>query len=259
MNLRALALGILVASPAASADLVEPSYEPIPVAAQTYDWTGLYVGGQLGGAFGGGRDGLALDADGDGDFNDLDTLGIVFSEGEDDDGGFVGGAHVGYDMQFGSFLVGAVADATYINADFASEITSSGAPISGIYQNIDFVGTARARAGFALDRALVYGTGGLAVAGVDTDFDTIIDPALLPGSSLSEDAEDTLVGYAVGGGLDYAVTDQISIGGQYLYTRFDDADATQTFSNPGDADLSVKTDDRIDFNRIEATLSYRFN
>lgn len=252
-----LALGLFATSPSLAADLVEPIYEPI--AASTYDWSGLYLGGQLGAAVGGDRDGLELDLNGDGDFNDLDTLGIVDAEGGDNEAGFIGGVHVGYDKQFGSVVLGAEADISFINADFGSELVFNEEVILRIDQNVDYVGTVRVRAGYAFDRALLYGTGGLAVAGVENDFASVIDLAEAPGVGVSQTDDDTLFGYAIGGGLDYAVTDQISIGGQYLYTSFDDAEAAVTYSLAGEPDLSARSDDTIDFHRIEAKVSYRFN
>src|SRR5919112_1764707 len=74
-------------------------------------------------------------------------------------GGFVGGAQAGYNYQFGMFVGGLETDLQY------AAVGNKGASYGTTYYPGDsdgFFGTIRARAGVALDRALVYGTGGFA-------------------------------------------------------------------------------------------------
>jgi outer membrane immunogenic protein len=68
-------------------------------------------------------------------------------------------------------------------------------------------GSVRARVGFAFDRALVYGTAGWTATKAEAD---------VAGDTVS----DTLSGYTVGAGLDYAVTDQVFARGEYRYNDF---------------------------------------
>ena len=101
---------------AGAADLprrTEPVAPIMPPAIPIFTWTGFYVGVQAGYAWGGnGRDFgtlTAVDLDGDGitDVTAVDSGAFGDDDGND---GFVGGAHTGYNYQFGSIVVGAEAD-----------------------------------------------------------------------------------------------------------------------------------------------------
>lgn len=256
MKFPLLLLGTLVASPALAADLLAP---PLPVA---YDWSGVYVGGQLGGAFSGSdqdpiRGDVALGAG----FDDLDNLiaggGGSFFHTEDDS--VTGGLHLGYHYQTGPVVLGVVADIDLTDLSFVAGANSDAFAAGGaLTRDIDYVGTGRLLAGYAVDRTLLYATGGFAYAGISSDIDLTGSFAGL-GSSIDDD--DTLFGYAVGAGAEYAITDQLSLGAQYLYTRFDDASTTARVASPfgpGNPDFFFETDDTLDFHRIEAKLSYHF-
>ena len=126
----ALAVAAIVAGPAAAADLDAYSYgnqsyaAPLAPAA-AIDWTGIYIGAQLGyGWTGAGR----ANAD-----------------------GFLAGGTIGGNWQTGSLVLGAEVDAAY-----------SGMGYSGVFDRFDlnWIGTARARLGLAFDRFMVFGTGG---------------------------------------------------------------------------------------------------
>lgn len=254
MKVHLFLLATLLASPAAAADLVEA---PLPVA---YDWTGFYLGGQIGGAIAGGeRDTLQGDFGFGAGFDDLETL-IDFIGGgfdNDEDGGFLGGVHVGYDYQTGPWVIGAVADINFADLSYTSGATLGfGGPTAEITDDIDYVGSGRLRLGYAFDRALIYATGGLAFAGIDSDFNA--GPGLV-GLPYDVDGDNTLFGYTVGAGIDYALSDNWSLGAQYLYTRFEDAETRVSLADPfGGPGIEFRTDDRLDFHRIEAKISYHF-
>jgi outer membrane immunogenic protein len=105
--------------------------------------------------------------------------GWGFGDGAFDDG-FVIGGQIGVNWQWNNFVLGAEGDGSF---------TDWGAA--------DAVGTARLRGGFAFDRFLVYGTGGVAL----------------------QDFSDA--GWVAGGGGEYALTDNVSVGVEYLHYDFD--------------------------------------
>lgn len=175
----AAAAALITISPALAADL--PVLEPVaPVAVvQPSDWTGFYLGVQLGYAFGN-------DAEGCLDYVEPATSrNCNFWEGvgnADADGDSVfAGAHVGADVQVGNFVFGGVLDAnalfdrddergrfdndTYNDGGIDVQETGTYATISYNLSGVDWYGTLRARAGFTPGRFLVYGTGGLAFGG----------------------------------------------------------------------------------------------
>ena len=188
---------------AMAADLPSRRAAPAPIVAAVpvFTWTGFYVGVNAGYGW---------------NTNDNDVfvpgIGVVDS---DDDGGFVGGAQVGYNYQIGSFVVGLEGDIQY--ADFGGDNDVVGFDDD----NNDWFGTVRARAGVAFGQALIYATGGFAFA-------------------------DSNNGWVVGGGLEYAFTNNLSAKIEGLYVNLEDDDSV--FGNR-DAEFGV----------IRAGLNFRFN
>lgn len=117
-------------------------------------------------------------------------------DGDVEADGFLGGGHVGYNFALGNVVLGIEAD-----YDFANIEADDG------FGEIDAIARGKLKAGYAFDRFLPYLTGGIAHASADT--------------ALGE-FDDT--GYAFGAGLDYAVTDNIIVGAEYLHHNFDDFD-----------------------------------
>ncbi len=132
--------------------------------------------------------------------------GLIAYPGYRSPEGFTGGGQIGYDYQFrpgSSLVVGAEADAQY--TDFGSRrgyaVASTGALRPGVLlfnpnglSNLDYFGTVRGRLGYAFDRTLIYATGGFAYTSY---------PGRVLGTSTT--SENFLTGYAVGGGIAYAL------------------------------------------------------
>ena len=112
-----------------------------------YDWSGFYVGDQAG--YG---------------WSDVD---VEYDEDEFDssDQGLIGGIHVGHDWQRDSFVYGVMGDFDFVGHDIYQDDLSG--KLENYSYDVDWVATARVRAGYAMDRTLVYGSGGLAVAHID--------------------------------------------------------------------------------------------
>lgn len=206
------ALGLVAAGAASAADL--PSRKG-PIAAPIYmppafTWTGFYVGANAGYGFGN------VNANGFANVGDLD--------------GFVGGGQVGYNYQMGQFVVG-------LEADLQGADLSSGSNLGLIRVKTDYFGTVRARVGVAFDRFMPYITGGWAYGNVKTS---------IPGLGFSADRTHT-GGYAVGAGLEYAVTNNIVAGVEYLYVDLGEKNI-----------LGAGTKVGTDFSVVRARLSYKF-
>lgn len=212
------------------------------------DWSGAYVGFQVGGAFAGkpsiGDDRVT---------RSLLSNGREFS-------GFTGGGHIGFDYQVGSVVFGGIGDINYV------DIRAKGAGPFTLVQNgvvttynatgtagLEIDGTVRARLGFAgLDLPILpYVTGGLALGTGFGNFRLLgTDPAT--GAVTSQNLRDsrTNVGYAVGGGFDYAFTDNIRARVEYLYTDLSQARYFQNVSGGVDAGAS--------YSKVQGGLSYRW-
>jgi outer membrane immunogenic protein len=264
-----LLASVAIATPAMAADIIyndpyapaAPAMDPVSFETAAPQWTGAYVGGQAGAAF-------ATDS---GPFS---SEGSSFVGSNDDsDAGFIGGAHVGYDHQINNIIVGAVADINYIKADSSSsfelENAAGGTDRFSTNSDIDYLGTVRGKVGVAADRIAVYATGGLAYASLDTETS---GPGEFTGSPSESAPEGTYgvvysqdndeVGYAVGAGVDYLATDNISLGMEYLYHDLGSANTKVTYAGTGAAageTRSVSSNTDLDFHTVWAKASYRFN
>ena len=127
-------------------------------------------------------------------YADIDSNGA----GLDGDG-MLGGIHAGYRWDMGNFIAGA-------EVDWDSADVDLGDPVAG---TLDDVARLKLIAGAEFGRSLIYGTVGVAHAN-----------ATVAGVDLSDN------GWFLGAGLDYAVNDRWSIGGELLQHQFDDFDGT---------------------------------
>lgn len=175
-------LGALTAGSVWAADLPTRKAPPAPMsyAPPPYDWTGFYIG--VNGGYG---------------FGDSGSFGSP-------DGGLVGGT-LGYNYQIGQFVIGAEGD-----WDFADLTHGKTYPLANYRIRQDEIVTARARAGLALDRTLLYVTGGY--AGVH-ERGSYFDPVTGLGGSESHWRN----GGAIGAGAEYALTHNITMKAEYLY------------------------------------------
>ena len=105
--------------------------------------------------------------------------------------------------------------------------------------------TLRGRAGYAVDHALFYVTGGYAGGKVQS---SLIDATLPPGAQAFS-TSNWNNGYAVGGGLEYAFSRNISIKGEYLYSGLS---SKPIFAAPRLSDTGMRQ------NLLRAGVNYRF-
>jgi outer membrane immunogenic protein len=199
-----------VASSASAADLPTHKAAPAPApyyAPQAFSWTGFYIGANGGWAGGSGG----------GDFGSPT-------------GGLIGGT-VGYNYQVNQFVVGLESDLDW------ADLHNNGANALGAYSDkVDSLFTARARAGIALDRALIFATAGY--AGVE-------DRISAPGLSQT----DWRNGGAIGGGIEYAFTNNISAKAEYIYVPL----MSKSYNVLGAAGTSD-----LDLSVVRAGLNYKF-
>ena len=264
----------LTGSAALAADL--PSRAPPPVylpPAPIFTWTGIYVGGQIGYAWGSGNN----------YFNGFDPFfnGGTYlnsSLGGSSPNGVIGGAHVGYQIQlpqWSMFSSSGVVLGLEGSVDGTS-LTNTGAlffpdgTTLSAHSNADIQGSIRGRLGIAWDRALIYATGGVAFGGFNTDYSFIGN---LNGNKHINGGNDffgtnsfsnTRVGWTVGGGIDYAITNNWSVFAEYRYTNFGHIGSPGLFAGgfavaPVLAGAFVNSNRTINQNQVQIGFSYRFD
>ena len=145
--------------------------------------------------------------------------------------GFTGGGQFGYNKQFGRIVVGAEADfgAQQISeSDSVSRQYPCCAPTAyTITQEVksNWLFTARPRVGVTAGKALIYGTGGLAVT--DIKYSAAFTDTFAAALETSE-FKKTKAGYTVGGGVEVKVAKKWSVKGEYLYSDFGRESVTST-------------------------------
>lgn len=171
----AAAVAATVSSGAFAADIVRgpAPYAPLPA---YYNWSGAYAGLNLGYQWG-----------------EITHLGGNPS-------GVLGGAQVGYNWQSGAFVFGGETDI---------QITGASDTFAPYKFSNPWFGTLRARAGYAMNNILVYGTLGLAYGDLNI-------------TSAGFDETHTLAGWTGGVGMEVGFTPRWSAKAEYLYMDLSD-------------------------------------
>ncbi|HEX7954770.1 MAG TPA: outer membrane protein [Burkholderiales bacterium] len=176
----------LAAGSASAADLAMKPADPIAPVATAYDWTGPYIGLHAGYGWGNEDDNQSTLSEG-GPAPVPEVPADKFSID-----GFVGGAHAGYNYQIDQFVLGVEGDIDYTNLEGSHRFTVP-APSGVLSFKTEWQGSARLRAGYAIDNFLLYATGGLAFAQGKL-------------TSRGVDDSNTHFGWTVGVGAEYAFT-----------------------------------------------------
>ena len=202
-------------------------------ASSVVSWTGIYLGLNAGFSFGGS------------DWTDSVTGG---STGNFSTSGFVFGGTVGANYQVGSLVFGVEADGDWADASGFGTFTASALCAGGCLTQNTWLSTARARVGYALDRFLVYGTGGAAFGNVRANFSN--DPV----SSTTE------AGWTAGAGVEVALARNWSAKAEYLFVKLADGSCTtdcaiaDASGTPVIPNVAVKFSESI----VRGGINYRF-
>lgn len=224
-----LAAAAMMSTSAFAADLGVIS-QPAPVGFEPVNnWTGFYAG-----VFGG---------VGAADF-ELTPVGVPGAGFLSTGRGALGGVQVGYDYQIDSFVLGAVADIALSGVEGRASI---GGGLGFEYTSrLEYLGTVRARAGFLpTDDLLVYAHGGFAYGRSNPTLSLGGVPA--PGFVATN-----RTGWTIGAGVEYAVTENISLQTEYAYTDLGAPTVSDAALLPASATESLK------LHTVKAGVNFRF-
>ncbi len=194
-----------LASPVLGADLNGMQvYRAAPPVFTAFSWTGFYAGAQMGYATG-------YDVTKE---YDTPTRAFVGLQNYFRPGGFLAGIHAGYNFQFGRLVAGVEADAeiTDIHGGFTDPPVAPFNPGGYGATRINFQGSIRARLGYAFDRTLLYVTGGPSFAQIESKYTNW--------ALTSEKFTRTVTGATFGGGVEHAVTNYLTLRGEYRFTAY---------------------------------------
>ncbi len=207
-------------------DSMKDTPAPMPVAI----WSGLYVGGTVG--FGTGDTSGKLDFKGEtaeevdwfrrevtNDFVGLDNIESLLATDYDVDGA-VYGAFVGYNWQHGNKVFGI--EAGLNGTDFDGHTKC--ALIADCNRELDYYARVVGRLGYAVDKFLFYGFGGVAWGDVETDVD-------LPWGGFT--GSETHVGWTGGVGIEMALTERFFVGVEYAHVDLGEESFDVEYGNGG--------------------------
>jgi outer membrane immunogenic protein len=219
----------LTAMPALAADLPAPPRAPapyVPVAAPIYNWSGFYIGGNVGAAFD--YQGTPNNFVATGPFAGTPTGGTSHRST-----GIAAGGQVGVNFQNGPWVFGVEGDADYLsNKATTFGRFSTGATNSHVF-TLDLLSTVRGRIGYAFDRALFYGTGGFAMGNYSTTRTQLtgIAPFGTATPGTAETFSTLRLGWTAGGGIEYAISGNWTVRAEYLFVDLEKLTYTYPLAN----------------------------
>jgi len=228
-TLVAAGLVLGTAQVASAADIARPVYKAAPAApVMMYNWSGFYAG--INGGYGWGE------------------VSSNYFGGHAKQNGWFAGGQIGYNWQGASpWVFGIEVDSAWSNLKDDVTVTD-GILVANAFSELNYFGTARMRLGYAVDRVMWYATGGLAWGRNEIGASVSL-PAL--GLTAGTNSSKTHVGFAVGGGLEWALVDNWTAKVEYLYLDLGRENYFGGVAAGGfDADVTAHT--------VKLGLNYRF-
>jgi len=230
-------------------------------------WSGFYAGLNAGGAWSTSDADATLTATGTppagtppivvGDVTLINGANVKGHLGSGHHNTFTGGLEVGYNyVTTSGILLGIETDISFfdIKRRGSRAVTTPNATFTANQEiDTDLLWTFRGRLGYAIDKFLVFGSGGLALT--TTDYRLNFTDSRNPSNPLNYKRGNTRTGWTLGGGAGYAFTDRLSAKAEYLYEDFGTSRYSASSSN---GYLSLVTDVHLRSHLFRAGLDYRF-
>jgi outer membrane immunogenic protein len=232
------------AGQAFAADLPQPAPPPqapvayVPTVAPVYNWGGIYFGANGGYGFG------------SSEWSDPNNFSGLGSTGNFNTTGFLVGPTVGVNFQTDAFVFGIEGDFDASWLDGKSSSAYCGALGFGAAAQCEtkntWLGTVRARVGYAADRVLFYGTAGGAFGNIEAGANGGLQSS-------------TKAGWTAGAGVEVAFADNWTARVEYLFV--DLSNATCSVANPCGNDagpVPANQTVKFDANLIRLGVDYKF-
>ena len=224
---------------ALAADLSVKARPAPPPPPPPFSWTGFYIGGNLGGAWAQGN-------------NVTDSLfGLNFGNGNNN-GVFIAGGQTGFNYQISNFVLGVEGDFDWAmnNNNTSGGVVVPGVGTFRVTSNDRWISTAAARFGMAYDRWLFYGKAGGGWVG-NSGF-TVTN--VTTGASITASNNNTLSGWLVGAGVEWAFSGNWSTKVEYDYLGL----RSQTFTAPPLIPGDTFNTGNARVQTVKAEINYKF-
>jgi outer membrane immunogenic protein len=237
---------------ASAADLPRkaPAYTPF------FSWTGCYIGGNIG--YGWGRETVSISNLGE-TTGVPELAGISLGPVAGDTNGFLGGGQIGCNYQFApNWVIGIEGDgqAAHIKGDLAqsfSFVSPTGpSTVTGTaHAQANWIASATGRFGWTWDRVMLYAKGGVAWAGDKYSAD-------LPAFNEHIETSVTRPGWTVGGGLEWAFSNNWSAKVEYDFYNFNTRNLAFPGTIAGVPEVVPGIDIKESISTVKFGVNYRF-
>ena len=260
MKTLALAASILAVS-AVAASAADPHTKAPTRAAEVFNWTGFYVGGNVGGAW--------ENESGTSNFFSASAAAAQTNTPQSNslrNTAVIGGVHAGYNWQITRWVFGVEADWDWTHTkngfcrqtdNLSAACTDNGRGFLILNGKADWLDSARGRLGYTWDRFMIYGTGGAAWAKFGSSINTNCLVAGCGSNTVSQNTtanfSDKKLGWVAGGGVEAMLdTDWIA---RAEYLHYDLGSVTNTLV--GDQQ-STTWSRAVKYETVRVGLSYKF-
>jgi outer membrane immunogenic protein len=250
------AVATVFASSAFAADL--PVKAPRAFAAPNYNWSGFYIGADVGGHWSHDEDPASVTANTSFGSPAATPLFNQLVPVTQDPRGFAGGVHTGYNWQTANLVYGVEGSIAFLGGRATRNI--SALVVGEASQFVDSVrdramGSLRGRIGWAADRLLVYATGGVAFA--DWNLTHVFFSTDGGGLTGTADRAEWRTGGIYGGGIEYALDAHWLVRAEYMHASFGTA-TTMVNAVSGTGVVNFLHPEKLSENIALAGLSYKF-
>lgn len=244
--LLAAACAIVSVQAAYAADMPTkaPAYAPIAM----YNWTGFYVGGQVGGGW------FSSQTT---NIDPTRSFPAGFVDNTINGSGFLGGGYAGYNYQINQFVIG-------IDGDYSwADLTGSGSDISPINlgttthdEKVKWIATVTGRVGYAVNNWMFFGKGGWAWAGFDGNSSTFNVLGVNTSNATSSETRD---GWTLGTGVEWGFLPHWSAKLEYDYVKFNTSNFNGTLTNVATGVVTTPARSATsDLSMVKLGVAYRF-
>jgi outer membrane immunogenic protein len=230
----------------------------------SYNWSGCYIGGSVGGAFG--RSNYSGSPAGDfltpapvGEPSIIPNLSAVTTDALSPSS-LIGGGEIGCNWHIRSIVVGIEGDFSGWNLSRSSLATGPGDPelpgtslTAATSESSHWLATVRPRVGYAYNDWLFYATGGAAFASIGFSQSVLFSAS---NSGMAGSVTSTLTGWTAGGGIEYGITRNWLLKAEYLFVGFPSQSVTEI--NPAFPTFTANASNRLSASIVRIGLDYKF-